>query len=79
MTTTTATPDNFIKKQSQLNAALERVKNRLKFYAENTKGNCDFPDWNNWHDLQDRIEDRLKNNYVNFLSWHFEKFQFVAI
>ena len=79
MQTQTETPEKFIKKQTQLNKALDKVKARLTFYSENTTGNCDFPDWNNWHDLQDRIEDRLKNNYVNFLSWHFEEFQFIAI
>jgi len=69
----------FIKKQDALTAALLRVKNRLEHYTKNTKGNCDFPDWNDWHDLEYRIEARLRENYSNYLSWHFEKFQFVAI
>ncbi len=34
--------------------------------------------WNNWHDLEDRIVSRLKDNYSNYCSWHFEEKGWVA-
>lgn len=69
----------FIKKQYRLNAALDKIKARLKYYSENEERWQEFKDWNNWHDLQDRIEARLKDNYSDYQCWHFEKYQFIAI
>jgi len=70
---------NFIKKQDVLNIALNKVKARLLYYSKNTVGNCDFSDWNQWHDLEYRIGQRLKQNYLSYLEWHFNTYQFVAI
>jgi hypothetical protein len=71
-----STGERCAKKQLSLNKALERVKTRLAYYAANTVGN-DFPDWNNWHDLQDRIEDRLQDNYSAYSAWHFAKYGYM--
>lgn len=35
--------------------------------------------WNNWHDLQYRLENRLKDNYSEYCDWHFQKFGWVSL
>jgi hypothetical protein len=64
----------FKEKETALNLALTRVQNRLKYYAENSSQI--FEDWNNWHDLEDRIKERLWQNWSNYKDWHFQTFQF---
>ena len=68
--------NKYIKKQDVLNAALDRVKARLTYYSQNSSNR--YEDWNQWHDLQDRIENRLQENYSKYLSWHFNEYGFVA-
>jgi len=34
--------------------------------------------WNNWHDLQYRLEDRLRDNWSAYHDWHWNKFGFNA-
>lgn len=72
-------------KETRLNKAIERVQNKLTQYsqeAEKIKGNWSSEDqqrlknWNDWHDLQYRLEDRLKDNWSSYKEWHWEKFQF---
>lgn len=66
--------NTFKDKETRLNLALTRVQNSLKHYAENSGQR--FDDWNNWHDLEDRINERLWQNWSNYKDWHFETFQF---
>lgn len=65
----------FKDKETRLNLALQRVQNRLKFYADNASTN-EFKDWNNWHDLEQRIKERLFDNWSSFKDWHFQQFGF---
>jgi hypothetical protein len=67
----------FLKKQYLLSLALERVMKRLAYYESNKDGN-DFTDWNQWHDLQYRLEYRMKENYSNYQSWNFNQYGFIA-
>lgn len=34
--------------------------------------------WNKWHNLEDRIVSRLKDNYSNYCDWHFQEHGWVA-
>jgi hypothetical protein len=68
--------NKYIKKQDVLNVAVDRVKARLTYYSQNSSNR--YEDWNQWHDLQYRIENRLRENYSNYLSWHFNEYGFVA-
>jgi len=64
----------FIDKETAINKAIDRVKAKLKSYSDTP----DQPhkDWNLWHDLQDRLEARLADNWSNYKSWHWETYQF---
>jgi hypothetical protein len=64
----------FIDKETAINKAIERVNNKLQYFNETP----DLPhlDWNKWHDLHDRLQDRLIDNWSNFKEWHFIKFNF---
>lgn len=56
----------FQAKERQLKVALFKVKDRLfKATQENP-----LPNWNRWHDLQDRLEDRLKAHWDLYYDWH---------
>lgn len=94
MKATTATPDNnqkFIDKQGRLNTALQKVKTHLQYLLDKYDSRrIEFKElkdeekkevdkWNEWHDLQDRIEGRLIENYQAAQQWHFEKFGWAVI
>jgi len=68
------TAEQFKAKETKLNKALKRVQDRLAFYLQ-TKDQ-DHPDWNDWHDLEERITQRLWDNWSAFKDWHWEKFGF---
>jgi hypothetical protein len=67
--------NQFKQKELSINAAIERVKIKLAYFEAN-KHNQDFKEWNNWHDLEDRLIDRLKDNWSAFKDWHFTQFGF---
>jgi len=61
----------FKKKEGLINRAIERVKDKLSWFkseGEKIQGNWTdadrehLKDWNNWHDLQYRLEERLWQN-----------------
>lgn len=72
---------HFQDKEKSLQNALLRVKKKL----ENLKNNWqnmptnEVEKWNNWHDLEYRLQNRLKENYFNYQNWHFQKYDFVAL
>lgn len=75
----------FIIKEALIKKAIERVENKLAQYnqeAAKIKGNWSnedqqkFKDWNNWHDLQYRLEQRLWENWSNYKDWHYKKYDF---
>lgn len=35
--------------------------------------------WNKWTDLKDRLENRLKDNYIDYCDWHFQEHGWVAL
>jgi predicted nuclease with TOPRIM domain len=70
----------FIQKQDRINSAIEKVQDKLKWFsteAAKIVGNWtaenheQFKDWNNYHDLKDRLEMRRTANYCDYQSWHF--------
>lgn len=79
----------FVKKQDRLNAALEKVKNHLQYLLDkydHRRGeprteteNEEVDTWNDWHDLQERIERRLIDNYQEAQNWHFQTFGWAVI
>jgi hypothetical protein len=64
----------FIDKQTAINKAIERVNNKLQYFNENPY--LQHSDWNKWHYLHDRLQDRLVDNWSNFKEWHFNTFNF---
>lgn len=65
---------SFIDKQTAINKAIERVNNKLQYFNDNPQ--CENQDWNKWHDLHDRLQDRLIDNWIAFKDWHFITFGF---
>ena len=75
------TAQTFIDKEKALKLALQRVENKLaqfQEYAAKISGpwtDADreiTKDWNNWHDLHDRITGRLRDNWSNYHDWHWD-------
>lgn len=68
----------FAKKEARILAAYERVKKHLAYLSENVDNltEIEVNDWNKWHDLEDRLTDRLKDNASNFYDWHWNKYGF---
>jgi hypothetical protein len=80
----------FIQKQDRLNSALEKVKNHLQYLADKYHGNGLFSQykgkeaeeiekWNDWHDLEYRIKNRLWDNYHEHQQWHFQTFGWAVL
>ena len=65
-------PQRFLETQERLNIALEKVKAKLTAYSQTP--NEPHEDWNNWHDLQYRLENRLHDNYCEFTTWHWDTY-----
>jgi hypothetical protein len=70
--------DIFLKKQAQLNDALYRIDLKLDWFKENQENlpHNILKTWNNWHDLNDRIKDRVFENVRNYKIWHWEQYGF---
>ena len=76
------------KKETRLNAALQKVQNHLKYLSDKYGGKPlsertgeelkEVEQWNNWHDLEERLTRRIKKNWSEYHSWHFEKFGWTA-
>jgi len=64
----------YITKQDKLKTAIEKVKAELIKFSEGKRKDVD--NWNNFHDLEDRLTDRLKDNYYESQSNNFEKYGF---
>ena len=64
--------ENFFKVQSDLFKALEKCKFALNEYTEGKRQ--DLEKWNNWHDLHDRIENRIKDLQSLYFRWHFDEY-----
>lgn len=65
----------FENKQNAINAAIERVAGKLGDFAN---GLIPPDNWNNWHDLHDRLQNRLLDNWKEYKSWHWDKYGFNA-
>ena len=63
-------------KESRLKAALSKVQTKLDYLAENQNqlSDQDYNSWNNWHDLKDRIKNRLFDNWSDHMDWHWGEF-----
>ena len=68
----------FAKKEANILAAYDRVKKHLAYLSENVNNLTEQQkeDWNKWHDLETRLEDRWKDNASNFYDWHWNKYGF---
>ena len=69
--------------ETRLNNAIKKVQDKLKWFEIMANNNhqgvkVNFNDWNKWHDLEDRLTDRLKDNYSNYKAWHWNEYQFNA-
>ena len=62
----------YIKKQDRLRAAIDRVNTQLSRFKD---GLCsDVDNWDKFHDLKDRLQDKLAENYSEYQGKHFESF-----
>ena len=64
-------------KDTRLRSALNKVRTRLQQYKDTP--DQEHKDWNDWHDLEDRIEARIKDNYFNYLQEQFRVNGWVAL
>lgn len=70
------TQEQFLEKQAKIITAIARVESKLNLYkAESEAGRTEnIRNWNEWHDLKDRLKNRLIDNWGAFHDWHFGKF-----
>ena len=66
----------YIAKEKRLQLALDRVKLQLDRFSKGLRKDTDL--WNDFHDLEYRIEERIKDNYYESKSMLFEKNGWVA-
>ena len=66
----------YIDKQNRLQSAVDKVVNKLQEFKSNPDKAPD--NWNDWHDLHDRLNNRLVDNWKAYKNWHWETFQFNA-
>lgn len=64
----------FKSKEQSILKAIDRVKSRLAFYSATADQRHE--DWNDWHDLKDRLEGRLKDNWSAYHDWHWSQYGF---
>lgn len=67
----------FITKQNNLYKALAKVREILIHFKNGLRQ--DVENWNKYHDLEYRIEGRIKDNYCDYCSYFFDKNGWVAI
>ena len=79
------TIQNFIKKQEQLKRAIQRVQDKLESFKEEAQkiiGDWTdahrekFKRWNDWHDLKERLKNRVWKNWSEYKSWHWGEYGF---
>ena len=65
----------FKEKEERLKKSIEKVESKLNWFKENKDSLDDktLDTWNDWHDLKDRLKDRLSDNFHNYSSWHFSE------
>ena len=71
----------FLNKETQINISISKVESKLEWFKQNKDS---LPvevieTWNDWHDLHDRLQDRLQDNYCRCGSWKFQKYGFTVI
>lgn len=66
--------ENFKNIETRLNNAINKVDQALKDFNEGKRKDVD--NWNKFHDLRYRLEERRKDNLSNFYDWHWEKYGF---
>ena len=68
--------NSFKEKENSLNRAIAKVQSKLEYLSKNWQKmpSNEVKIWNNWHDLEDRLSDRKKENLSNFHEWHFITF-----
>jgi predicted transcriptional regulator len=66
----------FKQKETAIKNAIEKVETKLKWFKENQESlSYDILEtWNNWHDLHDRLKDRLFDNYGDYQSYNFKTY-----
>lgn len=68
----------FIDRETRIKKAIERVKTKLQYFKDNSDilPESVLKHWNDWHDLHDRLINRLVDNWSDYKKWHFETYQF---
>ena len=71
----------FLNKETQINISILKVESKLEWFKQNKDRLSEevIEKWNDWHDLQDRLQDRLQDNYCECGNWKFKTYGFLAI
>ena len=64
--------ENFVHIEKSLLKALNKCHTKLNQFKNGEV--IDLENWNKWHDLNDKIEERIKENIKNYHSWHFDQY-----
>ena len=65
---------HFKKKESQLQKAKAKCQAILELFKTGERKDVD--NWNLVHDLEDRIDERIGDNWSAFKDWHWDNFGF---
>jgi hypothetical protein len=62
--------EKFKHKETLLHFALKRVEQKLNWFdaEKDNLSESVLNTWNNWHDLEDRLKSRLRDNYLEYMS-----------
>ena len=68
----------FQNQQERLLRAQKRIEVKLQWFKDNSDNLSEDVRqfWDSWHDLSDRINDRLLDNWQSFKSWHWDNYGF---
>jgi hypothetical protein len=67
--------DKYQKKQTLLNSALSKVQRMLIATEESyQRTGIVAQNWNDIHDLEYRIKDRMRENWSAYHDWHLDTF-----
>ncbi len=86
-TITVKAPKKFTVKESRILKAIKKVQAHL-LYLKNKyedrhsvltpEQKKEVDQWNDWHDLEWRLEARQAENFGNYQTWHFEEYGFAV-
>ena len=68
--------NTFKDKETRLQNAINKVRAKLESFHTLPPTDPQLNKWNDWHDLEDRLNDRLIDNWKAYKTWHWETYNF---